>query len=82
MLGHLAWCNKFTNSQESVIDKERSGPSVNCFDGGQVFLYRQHFLDYEQTSWIKMCIVDLVKQFSYWSHLRVNGICAKSFCLR
>jgi len=23
-----AWCNKFTNSQESVINKERSGRSV------------------------------------------------------
>jgi len=23
-----AWCNKFTNSQESVVNKERSGRSV------------------------------------------------------
>jgi len=24
----FAWCNKFTNSQESVINKEQFGPSV------------------------------------------------------
>jgi len=23
-----AWCNKFTNSQKNVMNKERSGPSV------------------------------------------------------
>ena len=64
-----ACCNKFTNSQESVINKERSGRSVVLM-AGQVVLYRQHFLDYEQTSWIKMYTVDLVKHFSlYTGHI-------------
>jgi len=52
------------------IRNDLAAPPQCCFDGGQVILYRQHFLDYEQTSWIKMCIVDLVKHFSlYTGHI-------------
>jgi len=61
-----------TNSQESAINKERSGRS--CFDGawrpGRSFSTFDNTFLTEQTSWIKMCIADLVKHFSlYIGHI-------------
>jgi len=54
-----------------------------CFDGGQVILYRQlswlwaNFLDQNVHCWSCKTLFTI-----HWSHLRVNDICAKSFCPR
>jgi len=66
-----AWCYEFTNnSQESVINKERSGPSV-VLTAARSFFIDNTFLTMSKTSWIKMCIVDLVKHF--WLYTLVTS---------
>ena len=52
--------------------------------GDQVLPHQQHFLDHDQTFYTKhvpgYCWSCKIFVTIYWTHLRQNGICAKSFC--
>ena len=52
---------------------------VGC---NQVVLPQQHFLDHEKISYTKHLLISpkTLVVIIHWTHFRVNGICAESFC--